>query len=60
MNFTIRLSILACLTKPTKYVSNILWKTLMINCMQKIKVIPHLVHKMLHFKESYNLIGLEY
>ena len=50
----------ACLTMPNKNNTINLWETLMLNYMRKIKLISHFLFKILHFKESCNLIDREH
>ena len=47
----------ACLVAHTQNDSINLYKTLMFFCMQKTNFIIHFILEILHFKESYNLIG---
>ena len=47
------------LDHPHQNDSTIILKTLMFICMNKFNLIPHFIHKILHFEESYNLVGTE-
>ena len=47
----------ACLVTHMQSDSIILQKTLLFICMPKIKFIIHAFRQILHFKETYNLIG---
>ena len=46
-----------CLVAHTQNDSINLYKTLLFICMQKTNFIIHFILEILHFKESYNLIG---